>query len=54
MDMPGCNDSAMKYGGMAFLIYHMVKMNFEFMIFNKVRKHEEEYHAKELKEREKP
>jgi len=36
---------------MTFLFYHMLKMNFELMVFNKIRKHEEKYHAKEIKEK---
>jgi len=35
------------------LAFSMLKMNFKFMVWNKVREHEEKYHAKELKEREK-
>ena len=35
------------------LAFSMLKMNFKFIIWKKVREHEETYHAKELKEREK-
>ena len=39
---------------MLLVIYQTIKMNYEFMIIRKVRKHEEKFHAKELKERENP
>ena len=35
------------------LAFSMLKMNFKFMVWNKIREHEEKYHAKEIKEREK-
>jgi len=37
---------------MVALVFSMLKMNFKFMVWNKIREHEEKYHAKELKERE--
>ena len=37
----------------AVILFCMIRMNLKFMIWNKVREHEEEYHAKEIKEREK-
>ena len=36
------------------LAFSMLKMNFKFMVWRKVREHEEKYHAKELKEHENP
>jgi len=38
---------------MSLIIYQMIRMNLDFMMWRKVRDHEEEFHAKELKEREK-
>ena len=35
------------------LAFSMLKMNFKFMVCNKIREHEDKFHAKEIKEREK-
>ena len=40
--------------GIAITLFWMIRMNFNFMVWRKVRNHEDEFHAEELKERENP
>lgn len=33
------------------LAFSMLKMNFKFMVWNKIREHEDKFHAEEVKEK---